>query len=185
MLDELFRDTEEKMDKAVEAVERELQGLRSGRASTDQVQGVIVHAYGTDTPLSQLATISTPDAATILIQPWDMSQLAAVEKGIHAANIGLTPNNDGKVIRLNVPPMTEEKRKEIVKKAHDVAEHGRVSVRNIRRHANDEIKKTEKNHEISEDDRKRCIDKVQAKTDTHIKKIDELLARKEQEVMHV
>lgn len=185
MLEALFRETEDKMDKAVEATEREFQSLRTGRASTDVVAGVTAQAYGADTPLNQLATISTPDAATILIQPWDMSQLAAVERAIHAANLGLTPNNDGKVIRLNIPPMTEEKRKEIVKKAHDMAEQGRIAIRNIRRHANDEIKKTEKNHEISEDDRKRYLDKVQAKTDAHTRKIDELLARKEQEVMHV
>lgn len=185
MLEELFRETEDKMDKAVEATEREFQSLRTGRASTDLLSGVTAHAYGADTPLNQLATISTPDASTILIQPWDMGQLPAVEKAIYAANLGLTPNNDGKVIRLNIPPMTEEKRKEIVKKAHDMAEHGRIAIRNIRRQANDEIKKTEKNHEISEDDRKRYLDKVQAKTDAHIKKIDELLARKEQEVMHV
>lgn len=185
MLEELFRETEDKMNKAVEAVERDLQSLRTGRASTEILNGITAHAYGADTPLNQLATINTPDAATILIQPWDMNNLAPIEKAIHAANIGLTPNNDGKVIRLNIPPMTEEKRKEIVKKGHDMAEHGRVAIRNIRRHTNDEIKKTEKNHEISEDDRKRYLDKVQAKTDAHIKTIDGLLARKEQEVMHV
>lgn len=185
MLEALFKETDEKMDKAVEATEREFHSLRTGRASTDLVQGVLAHVYGVDTPLNQLATISTPDAATILIQPWDINNVAAVEKAIYAANIGLTPNNDGKVIRLNMPPMTEEKRKELVKKAHDMAEHGRVAIRNIRRHANDEIKKTEKNHAISEDDRKRFMDKVQARTDAHIKKIDGLLARKEQEVMHV
>lgn len=185
MLEELFRDTEDKMDKAVEATDRDFQSLRTGRASTDLLNGVTAHAYGADTPLNQLATISTPDAATILIQPWDVSQLPAVEKAIHAANLGMTPNNDGKVIRLNIPQMTEEKRKEIVKKAHDIAEHGRIAIRNIRRHSNDEIKKTEKNHEISEDERKRYLDKVQAKTDAHIKRIDELLAKKEQEVMHV
>jgi ribosome recycling factor len=185
MLEGLFRETEDKMDKGVEATEREFQSLRTGRASTDLLNGVTAHAYGADTPLNQLATISTPDAATILIQPWDVGQLPAVEKAIHAANLGMTPNNDGKVIRLNIPQMTEEKRKEIVKKAHDIAEHGRIAIRNIRRHSNDEIKKTEKNHEISEDERKRYLDKVQAKTDVHIKKIDELLAKKEQEVMHV
>lgn len=185
MLEALFKETEDKMDKAVEATEREFHSLRTGRASAELVQGVVAHAYGVDTPLNQLATISTPDAATILIQPWDMNNLAAVEKAIYAANIGLTPNNDGKVIRLNMPPMTEEKRKELVKKAHDMAEHGRIAIRNIRRHANDEIKKTEKNHAISEDDRKRFMDKVQTRTDAHIKKIDGLLARKEQEVMHV
>lgn len=185
MLEALFLETEDKMNKAVEALERDLHSLRTGRASIDILNGVTAHAYGADTPLNQLATISTPDAATILIQPWDMNNLAPVEKGIHAANIGLTPNNDGKVIRLNIPPMTQEKRKEIVKKAHDMAEHGRVAIRNIRRHANDEIKKTEKNHDIGEDERKRYLDKVQAKTDAHIKTIDAMLHKKEQEVMHV
>lgn len=185
MLEELFTDAEHKMDKAVEMAERDLRTLRTGRASIDLVDGITVSAYGTDTPLNQVATVSTPDAATILVQPWDVGLLASVEKSLLAANLGMTPNNDGKIVRLNVPPMTEESRKQMVKKAHDVAEQGRVAVRNVRRHANDEIKKTEKNHDISEDDRKRFLDRIQKNTDSHTHRIDELLRKKEQEIMHV
>lgn len=185
MLEELFSDAENKMDKAVEKTEHDLRSLRTGRASIDLVDGVTVSAYGTDTPLNQVATVSTPDAATILVQPWDVGLLASVEKSLLAANLGMTPNNDGKIVRLNVPPMTEESRKQMVKKAHDVAEQGRVAVRNVRRHANDEIKKTEKSHDISEDDRKRFLDRIQKNTDSHTKRIDELLQKKEQEIMHV
>lgn len=185
MLDKLLEDTEQKMDKAVGAADRDLKALRTGRASTVMVEGVTVTAYGSETPLNQMATVSTPDAATIVIQPWDPGQLETIEKALMAANIGMTPNNDGKLIRLNVPALTEETRKEMVKKAHQAAEHGRVAVRNIRRHANDEVKKIEKEHEINEDERKRHLDKIQKKTDGHVKKIDELLAQKEEEIMQV
>jgi len=185
MLEDLFKDAEAKMDKAVNSVDHELQTLRTGRASVDSVDGVTVSAYGSDTPLNQVATVSTPDAATILVQPWDQGLLASVEKGLLAANLGMTPNNDGKIIRLNVPPMTEESRKLMVKKGHDLAEHGRIAVRNVRRHSNDEIKKNEKNHDISEDERKRFLDRMQKITDAHTKKIDELLQKKEKEIMHV
>lgn len=185
MLEKLFTDNQAKMDKAVEAVEHELTTLRTGRASTNILDGLTVLAYGAQTPLIQVATISTPDAATIAIQPWDGSLVASVEKAILAANLGMTPSNDGKVIRLRVPALTEDTRKEIVKKAHHIAETGRVAIRNLRRHMNDEIKLTEKHKEISEDDRKRYMDQTQKKTDQHIKKIDELLAKKEKEIMHV
>lgn len=185
MLANLLKDAEDKMNKAFEAVEKDLKTLRTGRATTNMLDGVKVHAYGTDTPAASLATITAPDAGTILIQPWDASLLSAFEKAINQANLGMTPNNDGKVIRLNVPQLNEERRKEIVKQAHAMAEHGRVAVRNVRRHANDEIKKSEKDHSITEDDRKRLTDQVQKKTDDFIKKIDAALKKKEDEIMKV
>lgn len=185
MLDVLFKELEQKMDNAVESVDHELHALRTGRASTAMVEGVTVPAYGSDTPLNQVATINTPDAATIAVQPWDPTLMATIEKALLAANLGMTPNNDGKIIRLNVPAMTEETRKDMARQAHKVAEDGRVAVRNIRRHANDEIKKNEKEHEIGEDDKKRFLDRVQKRTDDHVKRIDKHMAKKEQEIMEV
>ncbi|MBI3735775.1 ribosome recycling factor [Candidatus Sumerlaeota bacterium] len=185
MFDTLLKDADHKMDKAIETLERDLTTLRTGRASIQIVDGVKANAYGTETPLQQLATINTPDAATIAIQPWDVSLLSAIEKAIHAANLGLTPSNDGKVIRLRVPQLTEESRKGIVKKGHEMAEHARVAERNVRRHVNDEFKKAEKDHKITEDECKRQIETIQKKTDAHIKRIDEMLTKKEKEIMHV
>lgn len=185
MYESLLADAAEKMERAVEAVDRDLKTLRTGRATTAVLDGIKAVAYGVETPLNQLATISTPDAATILVQPWDQGNVAPIEKAIRAANIGLTPNNDGKVVRLTVPTLTEDTRKDIVKQAHAMAEHGRVAVRNIRRHVNDEIKKHEKDHEIGEDDKKRLLDRVQKTTDDHIKMIDAHLQAKEREIMKV
>ncbi|AXA37268.1 MAG: ribosome recycling factor [Candidatus Hydrogenedentota bacterium] len=184
-LDAIYKEAKEKMHKAIEAVEHEFSTLRTGRASVALVDNIHVQAYGASMALKQLATISTPDSRTILITPFDRNMIGAIEKAIMAANIGLTPNNDGKAIRLTIPPLTEERRKELVKVARKMAEDGRVAVRNIRRHANEEIKKTEKMHEITEDDRKRAIDKVQEMTDKFIGEIDELLARKEKEIMEI
>lgn len=185
MLEGLFNEAEEKMDKAVAAVDHELTTLRTGRASASMVEGVQVQAYGSAMPINQVATISTPDASTIAVQPWDAGLLATIEKALLAANLGMTPSNDGKIIRLRVPSLTEETRKEMVKKAHAVAEQGRIAVRNIRRHANDHIKANEKEHEITEDDKKKFLDQIQKKTDAHVKRIDELMAKKEKEIMTV
>ncbi len=184
-LDHLLKDAEGKMDKAIQSLDHEMAALRTGRASAHALDGILVKAYGTDTAINQVATINTPDAATITVQPWDTGILASVEKAILGANLGMTPSNDGKIIRLRVPSLTEETRKQMVKKAHEVAEHGRVAVRNVRRHVNDEVKKTEKEHDITEDERKRLLDQIQKRTDQHIKKIDELLTKKEAEIMHV
>jgi ribosome recycling factor len=184
-LSEVYKAAQEKMHKAVEAVDHEFSSLRTGRASIALVDGVHVDAYGSSMPLKQIAQIATPDARSIIITPYDKGQMHAIEKAILAANIGLTPNNDGKVIRLTIPPLTEERRKDLVKVAKKMAEEGRVAVRNIRRHANEDIKKTEKNHEITEDDRERATHKVQELTDKFVKEVDELLARKEKEIMEV
>lgn len=185
MLKDLYKEAGHKMEKAVEATDEELKGLRTGRASAGLVENVLAPAYGTDTPLKQLATISTPDGRTIQIQPWDRNLLGAIEKAILAANLGLTPNSDGRVLRINIPTLTEERRKELVKVAKGVAEDGRVAVRNVRRHVNDEIRATEKRHEISEDDRERALKEVQTHTDKYIAEIDKLLEAKEKEIMEV
>jgi ribosome recycling factor len=184
-LKDYYKSADEKMQKAVEAMEHELATLRTGRASTSLVDHVMAPAYGSDQPIKQVATISTPDARTILIQPWDRAVLPAIEKAIMAANLGLTPNNDGRVIRITIPMLTEERRRELVKVAHKVAEEGRVAVRNARRHVNEEIKASEKKHEMTEDDRDKGLEEVQKHTDKFIKKVDELLAAKEKEIMEV
>ena len=173
------------MEKAVAVVEEDLSSLRTGRASTHLLDGITVSAYGSESPINQLATVTTPDGMTIMIQPWDKGVVGAVEKAILQANIGLTPSNDGKVIRLNIPPLTEESRKEIVKRAHAIAEDGRIAVRNIRRHMNDEVKRREKDAELSEDEGKKLLDEIQKLTNDHIKAIDEHLKLKETEIMTV
>ena len=167
------------------ALEHEFATLRTGRATPALFDGVEVDAYGSKSPIKQIASISIPDAKTVIIQPWDKNVMAAIEKAIMAANLGFTPNNDGKVIRINIPQLTEERRKELVKMAHHMAEQSRVAVRNVRRHINDELKKAEKNSEISEDDLHRMIDVVQKMTDEHIEEIGKHLAAKEKEIMEV
>ncbi len=185
MAEALLKDAEERMRKAVEQVEHELRGLRTGRASTAALEGIRVPAYGGESPLNQIATVTTPDATTLAIQPWDPHLVGAIEKALLAANLGMTPQNDGKVVRLHVPALTEETRREIVRKAHLIAEQGRVAVRNVRRHVNDEIKRRERDHSIGEDDKKRLLDQVQKKTDQQVTRIDELLQRKEREILQV
>ncbi len=185
MLEQLFKDNETKMTKAIQVIEHELGALRTGRASVHVLDGIIVPVYGTDNPIVNIATISTPDATTLAIQPWDKNALGAIEKAILAANIGLTPSNDGKIIRLRIPPLTEQTRKDMVKRAHGIAEEGRIAIRNIRRHLNDEIKKLEKDHKITEDDSKKGVEKAQKMTDDYIKHADQHMAAKEKEIMTV
>jgi ribosome recycling factor len=185
MENKIYQETEEKMLKALKTLDQEFNTLRTGRASLAILDGIMVNAYDTPTPIKQVATMSTPDARLIVIQPWDKSLIGAIEKAILAANIGLTPINDGRVIRMNIPQLTEERRKELVKVAKHMAEEARVAVRNVRRHINDAIKEHEKKHEFSEDDRERMLKKVQEITDKYIKKVDETLKIKEDEIMEV
>jgi ribosome recycling factor len=185
MVEALIKELDDKMNKAIEVVEHELNTLRTGRASVHMLDGVKVSIYGTENSINQLATVSTPDASTIQIQPWDKNALGAIEKAILQANIGITPSNDGKLVRLNVPQLTEQTRKDMVKQAHKISEEGRVAVRNVRRHVIDEVKKLEKDHALSEDDSRRRQEQIQKKTDDFIKKIDGLLAAKEKEIMTV
>jgi ribosome recycling factor len=170
------------MQKAVEATQRAFNTIRTGRANATLLDRVIVEYYGSPTPLKSLANINTPDASTITIQPYDKTSLNVIEKAIQLSDIGLTPNNDGQVIRLNVPPLTSERRKEFVKMAGKFAEEGKVAIRNIRRDAVDSVRKQEKSSEISEDESKDLQDKIQKLTDKYITKIDESLAEKEKDI---
>ncbi|WP_138496843.1 ribosome recycling factor [Nostoc sp. PA-18-2419] len=178
-------EAESTMQKTVEATQRAFNTIRTGRANASLLDKVLVDYYGSPTPLKSLANISTPDATTILIQPYDRSSLNIVEKAISLSDVGLTPSNDGSVIRLNIPPLTSDRRKELVKLAAKYAEEGRVSIRNIRRDAIDSIRKQEKNTEISEDEARDQQDKLQKLTNKHTAKIDELLAEKEKDITTV
>ena len=175
----------EKMEKAIEALRHELDTLRTGRASVAMLDGVRVDYYGTPTPLNQLASLSVPESRTIVIQPWDVTQVQVIEKAILTSDLGLTPSNDGKVIRINIPQLTEERRKELVKVSGKYAEECKVSIRNARRDAIDEVKKKEKDKDIGQDDRKRAEEEVQKVTDSEIKRVDEIVEAKEAEIMEV
>ena len=185
MTDDIYADAEAKMDKAIAAFQRELSTLRAGRATPSLLDRIEVDYYGVSTPLNQLAGVSAPEPRLLVVQPWDKQAMPEIEKAIMKSDLGLTPSNDGNVIRLTIPELTEERRKELVKYVRKKAEEGRVSVRNIRRDANDEIKKLEKESEISEDESRRSQDRIQDLTDKKIEEIDKLLEDKEQEMMEV
>jgi len=185
MSSEILASTERKMARAVEAMERDFQGLRTGRASTSLVDRIIVEYYGTPTPLNQLAGISVPEAHQIVIQPWDRGVLGAIEKAIQKSDIGLVPNVDGAVVRLNIPPLTEERRRDIVKSVHKRMEEARVEVRNLRREANDAIRKEEKDGDLGSDAAHREIDALQKLTDRYVAEVDQAGGHKEHEVMEV
>lgn len=175
-------ETEQLMQKAIEATQRNFNTIRTGRASTSLLDRISVEYYGADTPLKQIANISTPEATTILIQPYDRSSMGAIEKAINMSDLGLNPNNDGAVIRLNIPPLTSDRRQELVKQVKNLAEEGKVSIRNIRRDAIDSIRKQEKSSDISEDESRGLQDDVQKLTDKYTGKIEELLAIKEKDI---
>ena len=185
MTTEILAGAERKMLRAVEAMERDFQGFRTGRASTSLVERLTVDYYGTQTPLNQLASISVPEAHQIVIQPWDRGVLSAIEKAILKSDIGLTPNVDGTVVRLNIPPLTEERRKDIVKSVHKRMEDARIEIRNIRREANDGIKKEERDGELGTDEARREVDQLQKLTDRVVGDVDRLGDVKEQEVLEV
>ena len=182
---EVVKDIRQRMDKAIEVFRDELKTLRTGRASLAILDPVRIDYYGTPTPLNQVASLSVHDATLLVIQPWDPSVIATIEHAILKANIGLNPMNDGKVIKLPVPPPTEERRKEIVKIAHEYAERSRTAVRNVRREGNDELRELEKESLISEDDLHRGLDEVQKLTDEHIENIHKILVAKEKEILEV
>lgn len=185
MLNDVYKDVKSKMDGAVAALKREFGTLRAGRASLSVLDGIIVDYYGVPTPLNQVASLSVPESRLIIIQPWEAKILQDIEKAIMKSDLGLTPTNDGKVIRLAFPPLTEERRRELVKVAKKMAEEAKVAVRNIRRDGNDFLKDMEKEKEISEDDLKRGQEEVQKITDSYIARLDETLAHKEKEIMEV
>ncbi|NCO83903.1 MAG: ribosome recycling factor [Nitrospirae bacterium CG_4_10_14_3_um_filter_44_29] len=182
---ELKRNAVEKMDHSIEALKKEFASVRTGRASLALLDGIKVDYYGTPTPLQQLASLSVPESRQIAIQPWEQKIISDIEKAIMKSDLGLTPTNDGKVIRINMPLLTEERRKQLVKVVKKNAEDAKVAVRNIRRDINDEIKKLEKEKHLSEDDTKKSLDEIQKFTDSYVKKIDEALAHKEKEIMEV
>ena len=185
MSDEVISSIEGKMSRSVESMERDFQGLRTGRASTSLVERLVVEYYGTPTPLNQIAGISVPESHQIVIQPWDRSVLGAIEKAIQKSDIGLTPNVDGSVVRLNIPPLTEERRRDIVKAVHKRVEEAKVEIRNHRREAGDALKKEEREGNLGSDAAHRELEHVQKVTGRFIAEVDRLGAHKEHEVMEV
>ncbi|MGF7186005.1 ribosome recycling factor [Desulfitispora alkaliphila] len=185
MLNEVFADQETKMNKAIEALKKEYATLRTGRANPSLLDKVTVDYYGTPTPINQMANVSAPEARLLVIQPWDKSTVPEIEKAISKSDLNLTPSSDGTVIRIAIPQLTEERRKELVKVVKKKAEDAKVAIRNIRRDANEETKMLEKEGEISEDEQRRAQDKVQEITDKFIKQIDDIAATKEKDIMEV
>jgi len=184
-MQESISKADSKMKKTVAALEDEFKTIRTGRASAALFDQVRVDAYGTATPLSQVATVSVPEARLVVIQPWDKGLLGEIERAIQKSELSVNPNNDGKVIRISIPPLTEDRRKEFVKVAKNMAEQSRVSVRNIRREANDTLKKKQKSSDITEDDEKKGVDEIQKLTDKYIKDINLILEDKEKEIMEI
>jgi ribosome recycling factor len=185
MSEKIIRDAEDRMKKAVESINTRLSSVRTGRASPALLEGVRADYYGTKTPINQMATISVPEPRMIVIQPWDKTSIKNIEKAIVEANIGLNPNVDKNVIRLILPELTEERRKELARHIHNLVEEGRVAVRNIRREANSEVRKLEKGKELSEDERYLYEEEIQEITDKYVEEVDELLEKKEKEIMEV
>lgn len=185
MINEVINEAEGKMKKAIEVLRNDLSSLRAGRATPALLDKIKVDYYGVPTPINQLANVSVPELRSLVIQPWDKSVISAVEKAILKSDLGLTPNNDGSVIRLNIPQLTQDRRKELVKVVKKKAEEGRVAIRNIRRDCNEHLKDIEKKHEVSEDEFKRSQEEAQKLTDKYIKEVEQVLEHKEQEIMEV
>ena len=181
----VLKNAEERMNRRIDHLNNEYSAIRAGRANPAVLDKVTVDYYGAPTPLNQTSNINAPEPRLLTIQPWDRNLLGAIEKAIQKADIGINPSNDGEIIRLAIPALTEERRKELVKSAHKRAEEAKVAVRNIRRDANDKIKACEKNHTATEDEVKKGLDDAQKSTDQYVKKIDETLAKKEKEIMEV
>jgi ribosome recycling factor len=185
MTADLFDDAERRMKKAIEALKQDLGGIRTGRASAALVERIQVEYYGSPTPLNQVATISVPEARLLVIQPWDRKLLTDIEKAIQKSDLGINPNNDGQVIRLNVPPMSEDRRRDLVKSLHKKLDEHKVAVRNIRRDIHDKLRDREKKKEVSEDELKRSTDRLQKLTDRYIDEMDKVGKTKEQEILEV
>ena len=185
MINDVIRDVQHRMHGAIEALHREFKSLRTGRANVAMLDGITVDYYGTPSPISQVANLKVPEPSLIVAEPWDKSMVAAVEKAIRTSDLGLNPSSDGKVIRIPIPQLTEDRRKELVKLAHHVAEEARTAIRQVRRDGNDRLKKMLKSHEISEDDEKRALDEIQKLTDKNIDEVGNILKHKEQDIMAV
>jgi ribosome recycling factor len=182
---DVIRETRPRMEGAVEDLRKRLATIRTGRAAVSLLDNVVVDYYGTPTPLNQMASVHAPEANMLTVQPWDQTQLGPIEKAIRAADLGLNPSNDGKLVRVPVPPLTEERRKQLARQVHEVAEEHRTAIRNVRRDANDRLKKMLKEKQISEDAERDALEEVQKLTNAHITKVDELAKTKEQELMSV
>jgi len=181
----VLKDMETRMQAAVDLLSREFAGVRTGRANTALLDALRVEAYGVVTPINQMASVSVPDPKTLVIQPWDPSQIPAIEKAILKSDLGLTPANDGKVVRLILPSLTEERRKQLAKTVGKLAEDARVAIRNVRREANDRLKGLSKDKKVSQDEERRGHEQIQKTTDKHIGKVDELAKKKEQEILSI
>ncbi len=182
---DVIKETRPRMESVIEDVRRKLATVRTGRAAVSLLDTVVVEYYGTPTPLNQMASVHVPEPQMLTVQPWDQTQLGAIEKAIRASDLGLNPSNDGKLVRIPIPPLTEERRKQLAKQVHEIAEEHRTAVRNLRREANDRLKKMLKEKTISEDNERDGLEEVQKLTNTYIGKIDELAKTKEQEILSV
>ena len=185
MLNEIYSETKDKMDNAIDALKRDYKTLRTGKVNTAILDGVKIDYYGTMTELNQVGSVLSPDATTIVINPWEKNLLGSIEKAIQNANIGVNPNNDGEVIKLFFPPMTVEQRKESAKQAKGMTDDSKVAIRNVRKHANDKIKNLHKDKEITDDENKRAQDEIQKITDSYVAKADETFKAKEAEILKV
>ena len=185
MIADVIKDTKPRMENAVEDFKRKIANVRTGRATVGILDGVSVDYYGTPTPLNQMASISVPEPQLLIVQPWDASQSNAIEKAIRTSDLGLNPSSDGKVVRVPMPTLTEERRTQMAKQVHEFAEEHRTAVRNVRRDANERLKKMLKDKQISEDNERDGLDQVQKLTNNYVAKIDELMKHKEEEIMHV
>jgi len=184
-MQDVVKDLDAKMQAAIDLLGREFAAIRTGRASTALLDNIRVEAYGTLTPINQMASLSVPDPKTIVIQPWDASQIGNIEKAIHKSDIGITPSSDGKVLRLVMPSLTEERRKQLAKTVGKFAEDARVAIRNVRREANDRLKAMARDKKVSQDEERRGHDAIQKTTDKFVAKVDELVKKKEQEVLAI
>ncbi|PYQ49519.1 MAG: ribosome recycling factor [Acidobacteria bacterium] len=185
MIQDVIRDVQHRMHGSIEALHREFKSLRTGRANAAMLDGITVDYYGSPTPIAQVANLKVPESSLIVAEPWDKSMVAAVEKAIRNSELGLNPSSDGKIVRIPIPQLTEDRRKELVKRAHHVAEESRTAIRQVRRDGNEKLKKMLKSHEISEDDEKRALDEIQKMTDKHINEVGDILKHKEQDIMAV
>ncbi|HAO22465.1 MAG TPA: ribosome recycling factor [Desulfobacteraceae bacterium] len=185
MIESVHKDTKDKMGKSIETLKKDLRRVRTGRASASLLDGIRVDYYGTITPLAQMASVAVPESRMLTIQPWDVSAIKDIEKAIMKSDLGLTPANDGKIIRINIPPLNEQRRKELVKVVNKACEEYRVALRNIRRDSNEVLKGLKKDSKISEDDAHKAQDKIQKITDEHIRLVDDIYKEKEKEILEV
>jgi ribosome recycling factor len=185
MIQDVIKDLQKRMHGALDALHHEFRSLRTGRANVSMLDGIVIEYYGTPTPLAQVASLKVPEASMIVAEPWDKTMVGPIEKAIRNADLGLNPANDGKVVRIPIPPLTEERRKDLVKKAHHMAEEARTAIRQVRRDGNDKVKRMLKDKEISEDDDKRTHDEIQKLTDQHITEVESILKQKEADIMSV